>query len=145
VLKYNIYRNTQQIDNVLPTVFEYSDNNLNNDTYQYQVSATYNGCESGLTDVIPVTINYTNINNPLQTLYVLYPNPANNVVFIKGDDIRQIEIYDLQGRTVKTQLISSIQDGSATINISTLASGMYLVKIYSKTDKAEIKRLIVIK
>jgi len=35
--------------------------------------------------------------------------------------------------------------GATTINISTLPAGVYLVKIYSQTNKTEIKRLIVIR
>jgi hypothetical protein len=58
LLKYNIYRDDVKIKDVLSTVFEYHDKDLDYKTYIYQVSAVYGHCsESELTEGVPVTID----------------------------------------------------------------------------------------
>ena len=145
--KYNIYRNEVKIADVAQNIFVYNDENLNNGTYLYQVSASYQHCEeSNLTDTVSVTINISNLNTPQETSYIMYPNPANNEIFIKGDGLERVEIYDLQGRKLITNYELRItNENGATINISSLPLGVYLVKIYSQTNKTEVKQLIVIR
>ncbi len=69
----------------------------------------------------------------------LYPNPANNKLTVnsKIDPINQIEIFNVLGQRVINLNFSSTL--SENINISSLNSGMYLVKINNLTTK----RLIV--
>jgi sialate O-acetylesterase len=59
----------------------------------------------------------------------LFPNPFNNVLYVSGisEGIRQIEVYDIMGRKVKTQLGQNASD--ATINVASLAKGIYSVRI----------------
>jgi uncharacterized protein (TIGR02145 family) len=56
----------------------------------------------------------------------IYPNPANERLFIKNDNSSnaQIMIFDLQGKQVVCRQI-----GSNPIDISSLSKGIYLVKI----------------
>jgi hypothetical protein len=60
----------------------------------------------------------------------LYPNPAGDEVFIQGAK-GLVYIYDLNGRMALTQKIAD--DGS--VAVSTLTSGMYIIKIYGKEFK----------
>ncbi len=61
----------------------------------------------------------------------LYPNPAHNniqVVYQSANDNSTIlEIDDVSGRQVISQ---SLQSGNTTVDISMLAPGMYLYKIF---------------
>ena len=52
----------------------------------------------------------------------VYPNPVCNVLNVEGSDIQQVEIMDLNGRTILTT-------NEKAINISNLASGMYMVRV----------------
>ncbi len=63
----------------------------------------------------------------------IYPNPVSNVLNVEGDDIQQVEILDLNGRTVLTT------NQSGAINISNLASGMYLVRAISNEGVRTVK------
>ncbi|MCC6186674.1 MAG: T9SS type A sorting domain-containing protein, partial [Chitinophagaceae bacterium] len=57
----------------------------------------------------------------------IYPNPANDVVNIRGAAISStVALYDMQGRMLKRELIKA---SDASINLQELAKGNYLLKI----------------
>jgi hypothetical protein len=55
--------------------------------------------------------------------YTLYPIPATDKLFIDGVDSKEYKIYDLSGR-----LILEGSTISNTIDVSTLNSGVYVIK-----------------
>ncbi len=58
----------------------------------------------------------------------VYPNPASNVLNIaNAESLRNIAIVDLNGRTVKSNSYNGVSD--ATIDISNLSAGMYMINI----------------
>ena len=57
----------------------------------------------------------------------IYPNPAQDRLFVKGDDLLGIEICDLLGRTVLT-----LSEIGSNIDVSSLESGVYLIRITSE-------------
>lgn len=62
---------------------------------------------------------------------MVYPNPTNDVVFIKGCNLRKVELYDFMGQI----LLSKESLGSdVSISIKHLSSGMYLLRVYSDSD-----------
>lgn len=72
----------------------------------------------------------------------IYPNPANNVINIANADnilINGAEIVDLNGRTVKVTKFNGVSE--AQINISDLASGMYMMTVSS--DQGTLTKKIV--
>ena len=67
----------------------------------------------------------------------LYPNPASNILNIEIDgSIKSVEIYSLQGQKV-------IETNQTEINISNLASGMYIVKVQDLSGSFATKKLII--
>ncbi|NHM06823.1 T9SS type A sorting domain-containing protein [Flavobacterium sp. CYK-4] len=76
------------------------------------------------------------------TDFMIQPNPANNVINIAGNGsalIREVALTDVNGRVVKSQTFNNTTD--LEMNISDLASGMYLVKITSDQG-ASIKKIL---
>lgn len=71
----------------------------------------------------------------------LYPNPASSQLTIAagGYAITKAEVYDLNGRPV--QLATTTQNGSLTADVSALAAGVYMVKLYS-ADGVAVKKLV---
>jgi hypothetical protein len=61
----------------------------------------------------------------------IYPNPASQVLFVKGIDQPTFAIYDSQGALV---LNGIVVDGR--INISTLPSGIYLIELYATNGES---------
>jgi hypothetical protein len=67
----------------------------------------------------------------------LYPNPANDVVnFETNFDIKSIEFYNIQGQKV-------IKSNQKQINVSDLATGMYMVRIEGTDNNIAIKKVII--
>lgn len=59
------------------------------------------------------------------SIYQLYPNPVTNKLYVSGDDIKKIDICDLDGRV----LYSS---GSQEIYINFLPKGFYMVNVQTE-------------
>lgn len=69
----------------------------------------------------------------------VYPNPANNYIIVKGDDIQNVEIFDMMGR----KLISrDVEETSLMINIGTLKSGIYVIRCVDADNSVTIQRFI---
>lgn len=96
-----------------------------------------------ITNTYTTQIQQLSVNENQIAHFKIYPNPAAellNVRAINETDIK-IQIVDLQGKVV-VNVATDISGGTASINISQLASGMYMVRIAS--DQAvEVKKLIV--
>ena len=96
------------------------------------------GNQRSTTQIQQLSVNENQIAH-----FKIYPNPAAellNVRAINETDIK-IQIVDLQGKVV-VNVATDISGGTASINISQLASGMYMVRIASG-QAVEVKKLIV--
>lgn len=81
-------------------------------------------------------------NDFLASKLSIYPNPANDVINVANADnilINGVEIVDLNGRTVKVAKYNGVSD--AQVNISDLASGMYMMTVSS--DQGTLTKKIV--
>lgn len=79
------------------------------------------------TDTIPTPIPVPNVINYAQLKFLLYPNPATNMVNINTQYLGQINvnIFDLTGKLVLQNSLYS----SGLVQISNLHTGKYLVQI----------------
>src|SRR5690606_8599924 len=69
----------------------------------------------------------------------IYPNPTKDYFNIISEDIIQsIELYDIAGRLIQTELVNGFE---VQQNVSSLASGTYILKV--KTEKTEITKKII--
>ncbi len=79
---------------------------------------------------------------PLETAdFILSPNPTDGIVQILGlqDEMTDIEVLDMTGRLMKTF------EKASTFNISTLSSGIYIVRVKThldNTDKVTYLKLV---
>ncbi len=69
----------------------------------------------------------------------VYPNPANNVLFIETElnEVKNIAIYDVLGKQVVNTTTASTE-----VNVSNLNSGLYIVKI-TENGKTATKKLVI--
>jgi hypothetical protein len=75
----------------------------------------------------------------------LYPNPATESVTINSNQkLSAIEIYSIHGQLLSTYQNLRRTSGSYTINIQTLPTGIYLVKLVGKREEVT-KRLVVVR
>ncbi len=67
----------------------------------------------------------------------LYPNPARDILNIKTElDLKSIEIYNIQGQKV-------LESNQKQINVSNLASGIYMVKLQDVENNTATKKIII--
>ena len=91
-------------------------------TYDTLPHKTYNG-------INPVGNISSNVS--------FYPNPAHDKLTINYSNMPEdgiVSIKDLQGRTISSQTISAGQ-GNIELNVEALASGMYLINIYTESSQ----------
>ena len=70
----------------------------------------------------------------------MYPNPANNLVNIANGEnmmVNKVTVTDLNGRTVKNVSFDNV--ANVQVNVSDLASGLYLMNITSDKGTATKK------
>ncbi|HHE38948.1 MAG TPA: PKD domain-containing protein, partial [Candidatus Cloacimonetes bacterium] len=85
LLGYNIYRDGSKINTIAITDLYYNDQDLANGTYEYAVSAVYDGGESVLTSPLEVTIS--------GDISYIYPGDTNNDGDVNETDIEPIGTY----------------------------------------------------
>lgn len=93
-------------------------------------------------DNLQVTSGALGTDEQIASKFSVYPNPSNNLVNIANDSnilLNAIAITDLNGRTVKSVKLDNVND--AQINISDLASGVYMMNI-SSDQGAAVKKII---
>lgn len=71
----------------------------------------------------------------------VYPNPANNTIFVEGENIKAVEIYNSLG-----QKVANVEGSAKTsVNVASFDNGVYFVKVIAndgveKTQKVAIAR-----
>jgi hypothetical protein len=68
----------------------------------------------------------------------VYPNPTTDILHfeLQDEELATIEIYSLTGQMLKEKTVQN------TINISDLATGMYLAKVTTVSGKSTVRRVI---
>ena len=81
-------------------------------------------------------INVTNVGIEEQyvTNYKIYPNPTNDIINIKVNNINDNTIYQLTTIEGKQLIIGKIVDNTTEINLSNYPKGIYLLKIHSEVN-----------
>jgi hypothetical protein len=83
------------------------------------------------------------INEPAMQKIAIYPNPAAHQITIDANGIvgdAVVTIYDLQGKLLLNKHIDASK--SITVDVSNLASGLYMVKV-SSTSGDSFQKLII--
>lgn len=68
----------------------------------------------------------------------VYPNPANEVIYVKGVDIQEVEIYNSLGQKVMSKNVND----SESINIAGLSSGMYFVRTQDREGNITTTKIV---
>lgn len=74
-------------------------------------------------------------NMPEQPVVQSYPNPANDQLIIRlpaGNDVKQLEVFDLLGNKKSTMKVSS---GQVTLNTSHFPAGLYFYQLKDQSGK----------
>jgi hypothetical protein len=107
-------------------------------TGSYAVIVTRGSCID-TSDCFSIVINNAGINEKLEGLYSIYPNPANESLYITSLfnlRIQSVTIFDVTGKIVLT-----VTKDFNSINISKLSNGVYTIKLDTK-DGSSSKRFV---
>ncbi|MBR4135129.1 MAG: fibronectin type III domain-containing protein [Bacteroidales bacterium] len=96
------------------------------------VAHCINGLTSDPSNIVTIHTDNVGIQSYLEKAVNLYPNPATEMVSVEVSDagiqITGVEVYNVYGQVVETFHGTSLQN-RATINVSSLAGGMYYVRV----------------
>ncbi len=112
-------------------------------TYEVFVTDS-NGCTVSSTDI--VIDNLVSVAQPeLNESVEIFPNPTSGLLQLKFElpesaDI-ELEIYDMTGRLMQTQILNGISSQTQSINIGAFSDGVYTLKI--KIDDVFILRKLL--
>lgn len=103
----------------------------------YAVIITHNNC-TDTSDCIYV--NYVNIENISKNLVTVYPNPVNDVLYVKGAfNNARFALYATDGKQMSAGLLVN---GETIINVSFLNNGIYLLHVLDG-EKTTIQKIVV--
>ena len=79
-----------------------------------------------------------------ETALTVYPNPTNDLLFVelRGAGIANVALYDLQGRVVETRHGTSLQDGTATLNVKSLPAGVYVLRVKDANGNEHQQKIV---
>jgi sugar lactone lactonase YvrE len=72
--------------------------------------------------------------------FSVMPNPAHDVLYIKGNNIQKITIADYTGKVLLQQVADSHQ---TVIQLSTLGKGMYVIMVYGANGVMSAEKIVV--
>jgi hypothetical protein len=106
----------------------------------YTVDVTINGCTSALSDVynfVPTAIREVELAG-----LTIYPNPVAAKLYFRNERFRKfkIQLYDVTGRLLIDREISS---SLSTIDLSSLASSTYFLKVTDEKTRETIYKKII--
>lgn len=81
------------------------------------------------------------IHTPPLNNFLLFPNPANDVVTLKGAHLLYADIFDLKGGGVAS--VNVFGENEKSIQLSSIPSGNYVVRLVTKNGKISTKSLLV--
>jgi hypothetical protein len=95
----------------------------------------------GLQLVEPYTFTFntwaTSVEDHDQLGVVIYPNPASDILQIRGLEVASVKMYNLTGKLMKEVYDSSV------INVSDMEPGSYAVIVSDREDNS-VRKMIVI-
>lgn len=137
-VSYQIYRDENLIAILENTEYEYTDTITVGVSASYYVTSVYDDeCEAS-SEIIEVIGQHDGLNDVSLDNVSFYPNPVNDVVYIKGDVIA-CEVYDLVGKLLLSEESTS---NIAALRVNDLTTGIYMIKFTSANGNVITKKLI---
>ncbi len=106
-------------ENKARNIYSFIDENVSEGVSYYRVLALDNDGKRTYSGV--QRVENSKSGKPL----LIYPNPANDLITIKASSIKSVTIINTEGKIVYSE---KVNNNTATIDISRLAKGVYLVK-----------------
>ncbi len=128
LLGYNVYRDDVKINEELITICTFEDTQTEEETtYAYSVEAVYDdGCASQCDPIEFTTGGWGGVSENESMNINVYPNPAESLVNVTAEGLRNVELIDMMGRIISRNESSETM---MAIDLSGLTSGIYFLRV----------------
>lgn len=127
----------QDLPDMVENYMDYSNEGCQNTFTQGQVDLMHGVLEVERYDLVhnnPASINENNM-----VAWNVYPNPADDHLTIEtAGEVRSIQIHDLSGN-----MIQHVEMANSNIDVSSLSTGMYIIKVVDTFDHVSSKRVVI--
>lgn len=89
---------------------------------------------------IHLKVSGTNVNEYADSKYTFYPNPVSDILYIEGENLSHVVIYNALGELVKI-----VKTSDNTINTNDLDNGVYFICIIDNRGERAVQKMIVSK
>ena len=157
VTGYRIYRDGAELGDLNDDELAFIDNDLENDSYEYHVTALYDQAESVPSNTVIIEIAVDADENELSITPTLgnYPNPFNPTTTIQYNlglnEQAELKIYNAKGQCIKRfDLVQNGKVGSIVWNGTDLAgnpvtSGVYLYRLENNGKIIATDKMMLLK
>ena len=70
--------------------------------------------------------------------YSIYPNPTTNTITVCGNDIKEVQIFNICGQNIMTVNCTN----NVKVNLSNYAAGIYMVKVIDNNGNSTVSKVI---
>ncbi len=141
VVKDLIHDYIDEIKGITDTYYEEETPFMVEFKYSYKVKAVYPECESdyALTPSGSNQVTFTNVGVDENAIDAkLYPNPTTGMLTVEAEEMTEVGVYDLVGQCL---MLMTAQDGKASLDLSQLTNGIYIVKMNTGSGIA-VRRVV---
>ena len=91
---------------------------------------------------IPVTLAVTDgIEETVNQLASIYPNPATSMVTLEGENLNSVAIYNVAGQLMRVVKLDNMVN---TIDMN-VESGVYFFSVYDNNGRNSVQRVVIVK
>ena len=110
-------------------------------TFNYDIQYyTIFGCDS-IVHLILYVANNDGVDDHTLTSFSFYPNPTSAQVNISGDQMRLVEVFNINGKLIRREDADSPE--FTQIDVSTFPSGHYMVRITLDDGNTVTRKIVV--
>ena len=70
----------------------------------------------------------------------VHPNPTNGILFVEGQDMQFVELFNALGQRVLTQMAEN--SAFAEITLADLPTGIYVLRVVMNDDAVSVKKVV---
>ena len=87
-----------------------------------------------------LSVSTTSVTDMVNNDFSIFPNPAKDQLFIKGNGAKSISICNLNGQVIKSM---DVTNNLTVVNLNSFPKGIYIVKTIISNGSSRNERLIV--
>ena len=114
----------------------------NGEEYNANLLITTNDVENPEFNIpVNLHVGITGVEETVNTLASIYPNPATSMVTLEGENLSYVAIYNVAGQLVRIEKLGAMVN---TINMD-VESGVYFFSIYDNNGNNSVQRVVITK